>query len=141
MKNYSETYQYLMEHDIKPSMQRMAVMNYLRSVRTHPSADEIYQEVKQICPTLSKTTVYNTLRLFAEHDAALMLTIDETKACFDGFTHPHAHFICRECGNISDIDYDQAEILKNANLPAGMEVDNVELSFRGVCPKCRQKTN
>ncbi len=81
-----ESYNRLLEHNIKPSMQRIAIMNYLMEHRTHPSADEIYTALSPSMPTLSKTTVYNTLRLFSEQGAAQMLTIDERNTNFDGDT-------------------------------------------------------
>ena len=69
-----ESYNRLLEHNIKPSMQRIAIMNYLMEHKTHPSADEIYTELSPSMPTLSKTTVYNTLRLFSEQGAAQILS-------------------------------------------------------------------
>ena len=69
-------YDRLLEHNIKPSMQRIAIMEYLMDNPIHPSADDIYTALSPSMPTLSKTTVYNTLKLFSEQGAALMLTID-----------------------------------------------------------------
>ena len=85
-------YEYLLSYHIKPSVQRIAIMDYLLNHKTHPCIDEIYTALCKEIPTLSKTTVYNTLKLFVEHGAAKMLTIDEKNACFDGDVHPHAHF-------------------------------------------------
>jgi len=68
-------YERLLEHNIKPSMQRIAIMEYLMNHPIHPSADDIYTALSPSMPTLSKTTVYNTLRLFSEQGAALMLTM------------------------------------------------------------------
>ena len=77
-------YNHLIGYNIKPSVQRIAVMDYLLKHRTHPSVEEIYSALSGDMPTLSKTTVYNTLKLFAEQGAAQMLTIDEKNVCFDG---------------------------------------------------------
>ena len=68
-------YDRLLEHNIKPSMQRIAIMEYLMEHPIHPSADDIYTALSPSMPTLSKTTVYNTLKLFSEQGAALMLPI------------------------------------------------------------------
>mgnify|MGYP000633277006 CR=1 FL=1 len=76
-------YERLLEHNIKPSMQRIAIMEYLMNHPIHPSADDIYTALSPSMPTLSKTTVYNTLKLFSEQGAALMLTIDEKNTNFD----------------------------------------------------------
>ena len=63
-------YERLLEHNIKPSMQRIAIMEYLMNHPIHPSADDIYTALSPSMPTLSKTTVYNTLKLFSEQGAA-----------------------------------------------------------------------
>ena len=85
-------YEYLLSFQIKPSVQRIAIMEYLLKHKTHPSIDEIYMALCKEIPTLSKTTVYNTLKLFVEHGAAKMLTIDERNAFFDSDLTSHAHF-------------------------------------------------
>lgn len=91
-------YDRLLEHNIKPSMQRIAIMEYLMEHPIHPSADDIYTALSPSMPTLSKTTVYNTLKLFSEQGAALMLTIDEKNTNFDADTSVHSHFLCKRCG-------------------------------------------
>ena len=90
-------YDRLLEHNIKPSMQRIAIMEYLMEHPIHPSADDIYTALSPSMPTLSKTTVYNTLKLFSEQGAALMLTIDEKNTNFDADTSVHSHFLCKRC--------------------------------------------
>lgn len=65
-------------------MQRIAIMEYLMTHRTHPTVDEIYTALSPSMPTLSKTTVYNTLRLLAEHGAVLELDMDSRNTRFDG---------------------------------------------------------
>ena len=83
-----EAIKILQHYGIHPSVQRIAIMDYLLKHRTHPTVDEVYVALYKDIPTLSKTTVYNTLRLFSEQGAALMLTIDERKICFDGDITP-----------------------------------------------------
>ena len=97
------TLNYLTAHNVKPSVQRMAVMEYLLDHRTHPTADEIYLALHRKMPTLSKTTVYNTLKILTGKGAALQLTIDEKNCCFDADTTPHAHFLCTRCGKVYDM--------------------------------------
>ena len=132
-------YQHLADCGIKPSVQRIAIMRYLMEHRTHPNAETIYNELVKTIPTLSKTTVYNTLKLLAEQNAALMLTIDERNAHFDGDTTPHAHFLCKECGTVYDIP--AHEVLTNASpcVPGTFQTDTIDLYFRGRCPKCNKK--
>ena len=129
-------YEYLLSFQIKPSVQRIAIMEYLLKHKTHPSIDEIYMALCKEIPTLSKTTVYNTLKLFVEHGAAKMLTIDERNACFDSDLSAHAHFQCKICGKIFDMPIEERaeeiEHLKNK----GFIVDEVHCYYKGVCPDC-----
>ena len=91
---YMQAHRYLMQFAIRPSVQRTAVMEYLMNHKTHPTVDEIYLALSPGIPTLSKTTVYNTLNLFIEKGAVQMLTIDEKNARYDADTSKHAHFYC-----------------------------------------------
>lgn len=137
MKELSITpYERLLAHGVKPSLQRIAIMEYLMQNSTHPSVDEIYTALSATMPTLSKTTVYNTLRLLAEQGAAQMLTIDERNANFDGDISGHAHFYCKSCGKIYDIP--QSKCLNKSakeNLE-GFTIDETHLYYRGVCKNC-----
>ena len=73
----------LRRYNIKPSVQRMAVLDYLMTHHTHPTADTIFNALYPSIPTLSKATVYNTLNLLTEHGVIQMITIDEKNARFD----------------------------------------------------------
>ncbi|MCD8318270.1 MAG: transcriptional repressor, partial [Paraprevotella sp.] len=83
--------------------------------------------------------VYTTLRLFSEQGAAQMLTIDERKICFDGVITPHAHFMCKQCGKLFDMDL--PENVDNL-LPAktDFKIDEVHLYYKGICKTCAAKT-
>lgn len=130
-------YEYLLSYQIKPSVQRIAIMDYLLKHHTHPSIDEIYMALCQDIPTLSKTTVYNTLKLFVEHGAARMLTIDERNACFDGDISAHAHFQCKVCGKITDIPLTSEETEETKRLKQkGYRIEETHHYYKGVCPGC-----
>ena len=135
----NETLDYLTLHGIKPSLQRMAVMEYLLDHRTHPTADEIYSALQPTMPTLSKTTVYNTLKILTDKGAALQLTIDERNCCFDADTSPHAHFLCTECGRVFDLKLLNKRLEKCAMLPKNFSIDQAQLYFRGICSECQNQ--
>lgn len=131
-----ESYDRLLAYNIKPSAQRIAIMEYLMEHRTHPSADTIYTDLSPSMPTLSRTTVYNTLKLFSEQGAALMLTIDERNTNFDADTSIHAHFLCKTCGTIYDLE-SQTEIKKVEGLQIdGHEITEMHYYYKGVCKHC-----
>lgn len=121
-------------HGIKPSVQRMAILGYLMSHKTHPTADEIYRALQPEMPTLSRSTVYNTLWRMAEAGAIDALGIDRTNARFDYSTRPHAHLLCNRCGAIIDTDLPW---LDNADPgPEGSKIDSVTVTYHGLCPAC-----
>ena len=133
-----KTYDYLLSFNVKPSVQRLAIMDYLLTHRTHPSIEEIYLALCDEIPTLSKTTVYNTLKLFVDAGLVQMLTIDDTLRCFDGDTSSHAHFRCDNCGKIVDLKI-KNEFLTMVDGLAGFEVKEAQLYLKGICPLCRNK--
>lgn len=126
----------LIEHNIRPSVQRVAIMQYLLDHRTHPTADDIYTELVKTMPTLSLTTVYNTLQLLVANQAVLGLTIDQHNMHFDGYTHPHAHFLCRSCGKIFDVEVNN-HLRKHLFTSDKFAIEKVELNYMGLCPDCR----
>lgn len=122
---------------VRPSVQRLAVMDYLVTHKTHPTVDEIYHSLAPAIPTLSKTTVYNTLKLFVDNGVTQMLTIDEQNCRYDADVTPHAHFLCTRCGKVYDLQFvDFAQ-----NLPEridGHTIKEVYQFFKGVCSCCTE---
>ena len=125
----------LEQHNIRPSVQRISIMNYLMEHRTHPTVDEIYTALAPSIPTLSKTTVYNTLKTLTEHGAALTLTIDDKNTCYDSYTQPHAHFLCKYCGKVYDV-MNQEELFNQEGGPEGFEIQEIHHYYKGICKDC-----
>lgn len=136
--NTSNTIDYLLTHNVKPSVQRIAIMEYLLEHHTHPTAEEIHTALSSSIPTLSKTTVYNTLRLFVDNNAATMLTIDERKVCFDGDLTPHGHLLCKCCGRVYDVTTAEQTALNQPVYLEGHEVTEVHTYYKGICKVCKQ---
>ena len=117
-------------------------MHYLLKHHTHPTVDEIYLSLNRSMPTLSKTTVYSTLKLFAEKEAVCIISIDEKNARFDANTEAHAHFQCTKCGAIYDIplpaqsDSNEGQLPCNPNLK-DFTVNETHIYLKGICPKCK----
>ncbi|MCQ2192800.1 MAG: transcriptional repressor [Paludibacteraceae bacterium] len=138
-----KTQEYLSAHGIRPSAQRIAIMNYLLTHKTHPTVDEIYTALHPELPTLSKTTLYNTLKLFYDKNVTLMLTLDERQTRFDGNVEPHAHFQCNVCGKVFDIMMEELPELKNVckHKIGELTISTIELNYRGECASCRGEKN
>ncbi|MCS7151233.1 MAG: transcriptional repressor, partial [Endomicrobia bacterium] len=82
--------------NLKPTIQRIKIYEYMLKHKTHPDVEHIYTALKREIPTISKTTIYNTLKEFTEKGLIIEIPT-EYKLCFDGYTEPHSHFICEEC--------------------------------------------
>lgn len=119
---------------IRVSAQRMAVLDFISNERTHPTADEIYSELHESYPSMSKTTVYNSLHILAEAGLVKLLEIESGVMRYDmGKQKRHGHFLCRKCGTVYDIP-----IPVSLTLPAdaGFMIDSMEWNCKGLCPAC-----
>lgn len=121
---------------VKPSFQRLSVLKYLIKEKNHPSVEVIYQTLQREIPTLSKTTIYNTLNLLVEKGIVTALTIKENEVLYDYIEESHAHFQCITCGKINDI-YINSDILKTKELE-GFKIIDAQINFKGICKHCHK---
>lgn len=136
----TEASRILTSHGIKPTLQRLAIMNFILEHKIHPTIEDVYKGLILNYPTLSRTTVYNTLRMFSEHSAAQMITIDEHRVCYDGDTHPHSHFICRKCGGVFDLMNLPMPKFPTSQETNGFHIDEAQVYYKGLCPDCSTTT-
>ncbi len=129
--------EFLIEKGINPSFQRLKIYEYLKKADFHPTVDNIYNELIKIIPTISKTTIYNTLKLFVEKGIAQTLTIDENEVRYDCNTEPHAHFKCIKCGRVYDVMLSNVDF--NYDYVDGHKVLDCHIYLRGVCKNCLNK--
>ena len=132
----NHAFETLSRYNIKPSPQRMAIMTYLLEHKTHPTIEEIYKSLSPDMPTLSKTTIYNTLKLFVENGAASMLTINEKTTCYDYDTSPHAHFICKKCNKVTDLFYGVENMIPSKQEIEDNRIVDMQVYYRGICKDC-----
>lgn len=125
----------LEKHGINPSYQRIIIYKYLIENQIHPSIDQIYNSLKENNPTLSKTTVYNTIRLFIENGILSKIYCDDKEMRYDINTHNHMHFVCDKCGEIYDIKSDN-KVFQIDEIQ-GHKINHTSISFRGICKNCR----
>lgn len=136
MNNGKAAYNRLVACGIRPSLQRIAILDYLMAHPVHPSVEDVYLGLCQQMPSLSRTTVYNTLRMLSEKKAAQMLTIDDHRVCYDGNTRPHVHFLCRKCGRVFDLMDETAPMMDTPACIGGHLVDEMQLYYKGICATC-----
>ena len=119
---------------IHPSQPRIAIYSYLDSRRNHPTADMVYAELHPEYPSLSKTTVYNTLKLFHSCGAVQNVIIEDGEMRYDADISGHAHFKCRKCENVYDLFFNPVKFLPE--LDPDLTVEEVHLNYRGLCRNC-----
>ena len=122
---------------IRPSVQRIAVMDFLIKNPIHPTIDEIYSALSKTMPTLSKTTVYNTVKTLSDNRAIQTLFIDEKNKRYDANTNKHAHFMCNACGKVFDLPIKSLEI--ETENDASHNITEFHLYYRGTCENCENQ--
>jgi Fe2+ or Zn2+ uptake regulation protein len=114
--------------------QRLKILEYLRGVKTHPTAEMVYLEVKKELPAISLATVYRNLNNMADEGRILRFEVGK-EYHFDSDTCCHQHFVCRDCGRI--IDVFQKEISEFAMRKVkGVKPDCVSIIYHGICRNC-----
>lgn len=120
----------LKSHGVLPTPQRVEVAGVLLAEPQHLSADQIIDRLRITGSSVSKATVYNTLRLFSETGLVKELNVDPSRRFYDSTTHAHHHFYHVDTGQLSDIREDQVTILGLPELPEGTEQASVEVLIR-----------
>ena len=133
-KTLEELSNELKKNNIRLTHQRLKVLEYLSNSTKHPTVEQIYKELKQEVPSLSKTTIYNTLNYLAELNLVKVLAIDDNEAHFDAVTETHGHFKCDSCGEIYDFDI-QMDSCSTENL-YNFKINEKVVYFKGTCPRC-----
>ena len=128
----------LKKHNLRLSAPRIAIYRCLLENRVHPDAEWIYRKLSSGNPNLSLTTVYNTLKSFAEAGLVKPLTIEEGDVRYDINTCFHAHFKSRKCKSVTDCcTRSTAEDLPQPG--SDFDIECVQLDYYGTCKTCRQK--
>ena len=115
---------------IAVTSQRLEVAGILLEKPQHLAADQVLTMLRRKGSRVSKATVYNSLHLFAEKGLVRALHVDPSRTFYDSTTHPHHHFYHVGMGELSDIPEEQIRIMNLPSLPAGTELENVEVLLK-----------
>lgn len=128
---------YLISCGIRPLKKRVKIMHYLVTKRNHPTVDEIYSDLIGEIPGLSKTTVYNVLKLFVKYKMVQALNVEDNEIRYDADTSVHGHFKCKVCGGVFDFSI-RKDMLPDSGLN-GFITDEYHYYLKGSCSFCREK--
>jgi len=138
-KTLKELSNELKKNNIRLTHQRLKVLEYLSNSTEHPTVEQIYNDLKNEVPSLSKTTIYNTLNSLAELNLITVLAIGDNEAHFDAVTAAHGHFKCDSCGQIYDFDIDMDSC--NIDKLDNFKINEKVVYFKGICPRCLSNIN
>ena len=124
----------------RDTKQREAVLRILRSTRSHPTADWIYEEVKKEISHISKGTVYRNLKVLQGNGQVSELNLDGTVSRFEAKRENHYHFRCERCGRVIDVDEPvDRKLDRKVARKTGLKISCHQLEFRGLCHDCQHE--
>lgn len=135
--NTKKTKDILLSKGFKPTFQRLRILEYLQGHSNHPTVEMIYEGLVQEIPTISKTTIYNTLNSLLEKGVIRAITITGTEARYSYERFPHHHFLCKRCGKVIDIHI-QCPYMERKQI-GGHQLEELHGYFKGICKECLKK--
>ena len=125
------------KYDFKLTPQRLAIMDYLRDNKEHPSALDVFKSISKKFPTISFATVYNTLEMLKKKGLVTELAIDTERKRFDPDTTPHHHMVCTKCGTIRDLHLEFSPNIPET-LTKGFKIERIHMDVYGICESCKK---
>ena len=137
LKSDASTIEALRSKGYKATPQRITICRIALNSRAHPSAQQVYAEVKKIHPTVSLSTVYKTLGVLRDLELVQEINFPKGQARFDSYMNPHINLICLKCGNITDLDnITVKEITKKVAAVTKFKPTGQRMDVYGICQKC-----
>jgi Fur family peroxide stress response transcriptional regulator len=131
----------LRKNGYKATTQRIAICRFALRSRDHPTAQRVYNEVREMHPTVSLATVYKTLQILTKHGLIQELDLPQSQARFDSYVEPHINLVCLQCGNIQDFnDKTAQEMVESVTTKAQFTRTGQRLDIYGMCKTCRNTT-
>lgn len=122
------------------TIQKKLVLEAVRGLGSHATAEEIYDRVSSAYPSISKGTVYRNLNILADEEEIRRIEIPGAACRFDHNCSDHYHVLCVNCGRVSDVDMEPvASVTDRIKDTHGFEFYGCDILFRGICPDCREK--
>lgn len=118
--------------------QRRAVLQAVQSSSQHPTASEVFAGARQILPSISYATVYNSLRYLKDANLISEINFGNGASRFDAITDRHDHAICTSCNKLVDLDLGLSdELMQLAANRSHFQPESIQLTLKGLCAACR----
>lgn len=120
----------------RKTRQLEVIWQAIKDQTSHPTADQIYEKVRDVIPNISLGTVYRNLQKLVSEGRLQVLTLDRTQH-FDPMPGRHGHFICEQCHRVYDVFLDAKKDIFSSSMPRrGFKVTSHQLSLYGTCNQC-----
>ena len=119
------------------TIQKSLIKQAVTELKNHPSAEEIYLEIKKTNPNISKSTVYRNLSIMSENGDILKIEIPNHSDRFDFHTEEHYHIRCEKCGRVYDLVLSDLNLLDKVK-DKNFKVTGYDLVFKGICQNCEE---
>ncbi len=124
---------------LRLTTQRQVILEELNKVKTHPTANELYDMVRKRLPRIGLGTVYRNLELMAENGMILKIEVGGSQKRFDATTDSHYHIRCSQCGKVEDIDVPViTDLVKEASATSSYQIIGHHIEFTGICSECQK---
>lgn len=124
----------------RETRQRKVVYETIKNTQSHPTADWIFERVRNTVPNISLGTVYRNLSVLKEEGLINEIYGNDRRAHYDATVTPHAHFICSDCGSILDVHSEIDLDWRSLKELVGCEVAAQRVEFLGVCAACQHRS-
>ena len=138
---YQALVEKLRQQNYRLTPQRLRLVNLIATSDGHPSAAQLYAQVKTQFPTMSQATVYKTLNLLKDMGEVLEIDLRDDSHYDGNKPYPHPHIICSQCGKIIDGEIESSikELVREVEHNSGFRISRHRLDFYGVCPSCQEQ--
>ncbi len=123
----------------RETRQRRVVLETVRGTRGHPTAEWIFDRVRQQLPNVSLGTVYRNLNVLKEEGIVMEIRSAGRSTRWDADLSPHGHFVCTACGDIRDVTGLRPHDWQSLKDLVGCEVTTQRTEFYGLCPPCLRR--
>lgn len=126
---------------LRMTPQRKVILEELRKVDTHPTADELYEMVRRRLPKVSLGTIYRNLDLLSSDGVIQKLQAGNSQMRFDGNADPHMHISCIKCGRVADVYSGPDTSAFTQDVQTDFILLGCTVLLYGICPQCAAEEN
>ncbi|MGN1345635.1 MAG: Fur family transcriptional regulator [Eubacteriales bacterium] len=124
------------------TVQKKLILDTLKRLNCHASAGMVFRALQETNPEIGRATVFRVLSAMAEDGKLRRLKFTNDDDRFDITLFPHSHIICRRCGRVEDVWFDENPALtEHMTDTAGFQVEEITIEFRGLCKSCRENSD